>query len=147
MVWIIQDSLYLASGFVKLYTIFILDYLNIIKNGERQVEISELLNPDFLSQFIGKKVRFVQIDRGASVGAGAGGNGTDRAPLIVRLDNDEELHLFVKIPTHQIIERIFLTLFKVYDNELKFYTNHVRHLNRDLSVDSWDVSPKLYCCR
>ena len=48
---------------------------------------------------------------------GAGGTGTSRSWLRV----DGALDLFVKLPSPTLVERVFLTVFGVYDNELNFY--------------------------
>lgn len=118
-----------------------------IRNGEPQITIAELLDAPTLSRLIQLPVESVRIDEEQGVSRGAGGTGTSRAPLHVKLRNGEDLHLFAKTPTLSIVERAFFTVFQVYDNEVKFYAKHFKQLNAALRKDNWDIGPQVYHCK
>lgn len=139
-----QEYTYISSGFSHVFLVWLLDYLRLWRNGERQVTIEDLLKPEVLSKFIKRDVASVRIDDGSGVSRGAGGTGTSRAPLWVTLRDGEELHLFVKTPTTSLLECAFFTLFRVYENEVNFYANHFTQLNLTLKKDDWDIGPRVH---
>eukprot|EP01065_Artemidia_motanka_P006415 TRINITY_DN13157_c0_g2_i1.p1 TRINITY_DN13157_c0_g2~~TRINITY_DN13157_c0_g2_i1.p1 ORF type:complete len:411 (+),score=93.43 TRINITY_DN13157_c0_g2_i1:85-1317(+) len=88
----------------------------------------EDLSPALLSSFMGKDVVKVhrRSDRekhmtGDVTDLGAGGTGTCRAWLEVEYRGGGSDHVFVKMPATTLSERLFLTVFNVYQNELNFY--------------------------
>lgn len=65
---------------------------------------------------------------------GAGGTGTSRAWLELEYASGTQEKVFVKLPAPSLVERMFLSIFGVYRNELNFYSNIVglAHAPRDL---------------
>eukprot|EP01062_Namystynia_karyoxenos_P056971 TRINITY_DN47920_c0_g1_i1.p2 TRINITY_DN47920_c0_g1~~TRINITY_DN47920_c0_g1_i1.p2 ORF type:complete len:437 (+),score=138.09 TRINITY_DN47920_c0_g1_i1:175-1311(+) len=91
----------------------------------------EDLTPAAVSRLVGRQVTQVskRKDRekvmagGDVTELGAGGTGTCRAWLTLCYADGEEANVFVKMPATTLMERLFLTVFRVYPNELNFYTN------------------------
>jgi hypothetical protein len=90
--------------------------------GRRALKFEDVIEPAFLSMLLQKTVVRVR-QREESIHVGAGGTGTSRYAISTELADGTLLHLFIKLPTSSLSERIFLTLFNCYDNELGFYTN------------------------
>lgn len=142
----IQEYAYISLGFSRVFLIWLLEYLNLISNGEAQITIDDLLKPDILSKLIKQPVESVCIDS-SGVSRGAGGTGTTRAPLLVTLLNGQVLHLFAKTPTKALAERAFFTLFRVYENEVTFYSKYFNQMNALLKRDNWDIGPRVHYCK
>lgn len=143
----LEEYAYISYGFSRVFLIWMLEYLRIISNGERQVSIDDLVNPEILSKLIKEDVESVTIDDGSGVSRGAGGTGTSRAPLWVKLRNGQEMHLFAKTPTKSLAERAFFTVFGVYDNEVNFYAKYFTKMNLILRKEDWDIGPRVFCSK
>jgi hypothetical protein len=123
-----------------------LEYLCVISNGKRQITVDDLLNPEKLSLLIKEEVESVNIES-QGVSRGAGGTGTSRLPLILKLRNGQETHIFVKTPTRSLAERAFFTVFGIYENEVKFYSKYFNQMNAVLRKDKWDIGPRVLCSK
>ena len=73
---------------------------------------------------------------------GAGGTGTSRAFVEVVFSNRSRIKYFVKFPAPDLFSRVFLTVFKVYENELNFYANVRERVPNDLTAKAVYVSKK-----
>jgi hypothetical protein len=73
---------------------------------------------------------------------GAGGTGTARAFVEVQFSNGKKSKYFVKFPAPELFQRTFLTVFKVYANELNFYANVRDHVPDDLTAKAVYVRKK-----
>lgn len=127
MLWLLHDLWYLGSGVLKTLAIIVLQD---ICGGQKQLTLTDLENPECLSKLISRKVSRVERKKEA-ISIGAGGTGTTRFGLAATLEDGSKLNLFVKTPTGSLFERVFLTLFRVYDNEFLFYAK-IRGLLPDL---------------
>lgn len=136
-----QEIAHLLFGFLKTSAwIFFENYLPWLK----QPSLDQLYQPKLLSSYIKQEVESVEVNR-EELSAGAGGTGTARNAIIVTLKNSTKLHLFIKTPTASFAERVFLGIFKVYDNEMNFY-DHVCQQMIDPTA-SWQICPKIYHAR
>eukprot|EP00756_Hemistasia_phaeocysticola_P016374 Hpha_TRINITY_DN15471_c5_g3::TRINITY_DN15471_c5_g3_i1::g.176728::m.176728 len=76
---------------------------------------------------VGRQKSMEQHMTGEVTDLGAGGTGTTRAWLDLVYEDGEEDRVFVKMPAGRLAERLFLTVFRVYHNELNFYANVRSH--------------------
>jgi hypothetical protein len=83
---------------------------------------TDLLDPVFVSELMGRRIIAV-APTNKSISLGGGGTGTTRMALTFTFEDGSNLRVFVKLPTTSMFERVFLTLFSVYSNELNFYSN------------------------
>lgn len=82
----------------------------------------DMLDSVFMSELMGRKIVAI-APTNKSISLGGGGTGTTRLALTLTLDDGSSMRVFVKLPTASVFERVFLTLFSVYGNEINFYTN------------------------
>lgn len=134
---------YLGSGVLQTLIRFLIEHIT----TEKQLKMTDLMDSVLLSSLIKKKV--VRVERNIDIAIGSGGTGTERFTITAYLSDGSKLHLFIKIPTESLFERVFLTLFRVYDNEINFYANIRPHLP-DLSSTSiihnkTDAENSLWC--
>lgn len=129
MSWKLQEIGYLTKSVLSTLCGFLWEYVTCAK----QLGMDDLLDAKLLSSLIKKTVLRVESKTDA-ISLGAGGTGTVRFGLIAYLEDGTKLHLFVKTPTGSLFERVFLTVFRVYDNEFNFYAN-IRPLLPDVRVD------------
>lgn len=139
MLWKVQETVYLTKGMVVSLVGILLDACNPFSTIP---VMEDIYNPGKLSKLINLEVESISENVGNEVVAGAGGTGTRRSALVVKLKNNQVLYLFVKTPTASIFERAFLTAFNVYQNEINFYSNVSNKLMDD--ADGWQISPKTY---
>jgi hypothetical protein len=114
----LQEILYLGKGVILTLLQFMWESLT----QHKQLTFEDLKNEKVLSALIGRNVIEVK-NADKTISKGAGGTGTVRFALQATLEDKSKLNLFVKIPTGSLFERVFLTLFRVYDNEFNFYAN------------------------
>jgi len=138
---IFQDTLYISFGVAYILGSWLLSSLR------HQFRVDDLKNPNILSQYLGRKVLAVEDNENNTIGEGGGGTGTNRSFLVATTDNNEKLYLFVKTPSVSWLERLFLTLFKIYDNEITAYEKYVNNFSIGLRLKEWDVTPKVFFCR
>lgn len=139
MWWKIKEGLYLTNGILSILLGMALDTINPFVP---RITLDQLYDAKTMSKYIQLDVESVEDNSGNKVGAGAGGTGTSRRALIVRLKTGQVLYMFVKVPTSSFMERAFMTLFQVYNNEIHFY-EHVSKLTYEDNQD-WQISPKVY---
>jgi hypothetical protein len=146
VLWVVQDSFYLGFGLISTLARFFLDGINPFKPKVPRVE--DLSNLKYLSEAINQEVVRIE-DESGEVGLGGGGTGTARRTLTAFLANGKKLHLFIKTPAPTLIERAFLTFFKVYDTELYFYKQFQKEYSLKLNCheDEWKPFPDVHCCR
>ena len=145
MFWLIYDYCYLNFRFAGVLGSWFFNDV-ILRREQKQVWIEELLNPTIMGQYINEEVAAVEHDK-LGVSKGAGGLGTDRAALNILLKNGRTIHAFVKTPTKSFFINAFFTVFQIYDNEMRFYVNHLKHLKECLDKpndEKWSVGPILY---
>jgi hypothetical protein len=151
MLWLIKESIYLLYGFGTILVDLSIDSINPFSS--KQPSLNDLNDPTLLSSLLNCG-NILSIEDGETNGndkleAGGGGNGTCRKSLIVKLENGKILYCFVKVPTTSLVERVFLTLFKVYNNELHFY-KELRNewMERlELTKNDWKPFPDVYCVK
>lgn len=140
--WKIEEIFFLASNVVRC---ILLTYLeNFFAPLSRQLLSNDFYDPQKLSELIGKNVVSVS-DRKEKISLGAGGTGTTRFALVATLKDGSVEHLFCKVPSLSVFERVFLTVFRIYDNEILFYEK-VRQLLPDMSskFDGFSWCPKVH---
>lgn len=130
MSWKLQELGFLTKAVLSTLCGFLWEYVTCAN----QLTMDDLLDAKLLSSIIKKRV--IRVDsKSDAISLGAGGTGTVRFGLVAHLDDGTKLHLFVKTPTGSLFERVFLTVFRVYDNEFNFYAN-VRSLLPDVQVNN-----------
>lgn len=141
------DLYFLVGGFLKFLFYSGLEWLQSSKY--HQYTIMDLHNPETLSVLISKHVVDVNGHTSSRFDftvdesdLGAGGTGTERSSLVATLEDGTKLHLFVKFPARKFAERVFLTMFKVYQNEVTFYDKM-----DCLPVGVSQLFPKSYCSK
>lgn len=139
MLWKVREGLFLTNGILCTIMGMLIDSINPFSP---RIDLDQLYDAKIMSKYIQLDVIKVEDNSGYKVGAGAGGTGTCRRALIVHLKGGEVLYLFVKVPTTSFMERAFMTVFQVYNNEMHFY-EHVSALTND-PHDSWQICPKVY---
>lgn len=144
MLWILSEGAYIAGGFCRILLLWLAERCKLVRNGEPQPEISDLLSTTVMSKLLQLPVASVAVDQEKQVCLGAGGTGTSRVPLRVELISGKVLHLFVKFPTSALAERAFLSLFQVYDNEIRFYAKLHKDFCAALGKPNWRVGPEVY---
>lgn len=144
MLWFLSEGTYIASGFCRILLLWLGEKCKLVLNGERQLEVSDLLSTTAMSKLLQLPVASIVINKEKKVGLGAGGTGTSRVPLRVELLSGKVLHLFVKFPTSSLAERAFLSLFQVYDNEIRFYANLHKDFCTALGKPNWRVGPEVF---
>lgn len=146
MLWLVRDSCYLTFGLLSTLSQFFLDYINPFK--PRVPRLDDLSDLAYLSEAINQQVVKIE-DESGEVGLGGGGTGTARRTLTAWLANGKKLHLFIKTPATTLMERVFLTFFKVYDTELYFYKHFKNEYAEKLNCgeDEWKPFPEVHCCR
>lgn len=140
MSWKLQELWYLSSGIVG--TLFAIFFDSIV--GRKQLTIKDILDTKIISDLIDEEV--INVEQKVENSFGAGGTGTSRFKLDAFLKSGQKLALFVKLPTESLFERVFLTLFQVYDNEFNFYAK-VRSLLPDMQArvtDKFLWCPKVH---
>lgn len=139
MSWVVSDGLYLVSGFMYYLCGIAIDSLPFT---EPQITCTDLLSPQVLSKLTHLDIEEVSLNHEDKISKGAGGTGTCRQSIIAKLKNGQTLYLFIKTPTTSILERAFMTLFKVYENELNFYSSLHKEFSQ-LDKD-WMFCPEVY---
>jgi hypothetical protein len=140
----LAEGFYVGFGLLStIFNILVSQYLPFI---ERHPSLEDIKNPKVLSKLLNKQVSSIQISQ--KVSAGAGGNGTTRQALTAVLEDGSELHLFIKTPAGTLMERAFLTFFKIYESEVRFYRSLLPKL---LAVHDparkWLPYPNCYCAK
>lgn len=126
----LQELVFFTKSVLSTLCGFLWEYFTCAK----QLTMDDLLDAKLLSSLIKRTVIKVE-NKSDAISLGGGGTGTVRFGLIAHLDDGSKLHLFVKTPTGSLFERVFLTVFRVYDNEFNFYAN-IRSLLPDVSTDN-----------
>ena len=130
--WKLEEIFFLITNVSKC---LLLTYMeDLFFPSSRQVLSADLHNPKKLSELIKKDVVSV-VDREEKISLGAGGTGTTRFALTANLRDGTTEHLFCKVPSLSVFERLLLTVFKVYENEIRFY-DRIRKLMPDLADKS-----------
>eukprot|EP00939_MAST-03C_sp_MAST-3C-sp1_P002691 g2691.t1 len=97
------------------------------------------LDERWFTKALGRPVRAVVHDRKKENlpldQIGAGGAGTSRAFVRVEFSDGSAERYFVKLPAATLFERLFLTVFRVYNNELHFYESVRKYLPKDLTAE------------
>lgn len=123
----ITDGFYIGLLLLKALLGMLLDRVLGITIPRAMTDITAGL----LTRFLRRKVNAVALKKSLTLDAnkdddserqfGAGGTGTIRAQMAVAYADGTDEHLFVKLPASTLFERLFLTIFSVYSNELHFY--------------------------
>ena len=144
--WVVKDAWYLWFGFTTTLIDLLIDNINPF--SPKVPKLEDLNNVEYLSTLINQPVERVEEEIQQKVEAGGGGNGTCRRALTVYLTNGKKLNIFAKTPAATLMERVFLTFFKVYNNELHFYKELRKTWIEKLSLaDSWQPFPDVYCVK
>jgi hypothetical protein len=141
------DLQVLAGGFLSFLLYGVLEWFQPSKYY--QYTIKDLYNPQTLSYLLGKEVTDVssysksRFDSSADEAElGAGGTGTERSSFVATFADGSKHHLFAKFPSRKFAERVFLTIFRVYINEVVCYDRMM-----SLPVEVRHLFPKAYCSR
>ena len=131
--WKLRELYYLSSSLIATFALFCIeDFVPGFR--KKQLTFRDLTNAKTLSSLINKDVVSV-TSREEQISLGAGGTGTDRFAIVATLRNGAKINLFCKVPATAWFERVFLTIFQVYQNEINFYEN-VRSLLPDKKENS-----------
>ena len=140
--WKIEEIIFLASNVLRCV---ILTYIeDFLVPSSQQLLSKDFHNTKKLSELIGKNVVSV-ADREEKISLGGGGTGTTRFALVATMKDGSVEHLFCKVPSLSVFERIFLTVFKIYDNEILFYEK-IRRLLPDMTskCNGFSWCPQVY---
>eukprot|EP00041_Stephanoeca_diplocostata_P009986 m.157751 g.157751 ORF g.157751 m.157751 type:complete len:427 (+) comp17975_c1_seq9:163-1443(+) len=124
----LEEVFFLARSVVLVAVRMLWDWMTCPKHWPTTIQH---LDVPVLSSLTGMNVTHVEHDarflNRDVTEVGAGGIGTSRAWLTLTVQNENgstsKEHVFVKLPTESVLERVFLTVFGVYHNELNFYNS------------------------
>lgn len=143
--WVVKDAWYLWFGFTTTLIDLLIDNINPF--SPKVPKLEDLNNVEYLSTLLNQPVERVEegIQQKAEAG---GGTGSCQRAITVYLTNGKKLHLFAKTHAATLLKRVFLTFFKVYNNELHFYKELRKTWTEKLSLaDTWQPFPDVYCVK
>ena len=124
-----KEALWLTAAIARALLQRLYDrVLRFLYAGERRIPLTraELERPNTLAQLLGTTVKTVSLGDSQrqqlsdANELGAGGAGTSRCWLVA---NDQRL--FCKLPAQTLFESLFLDIFGVYANEVRFYNTKI----------------------
>ena len=134
--WRLREGLYLARICVYRWTNIVSDRYVLRRSFPERVDD---LNKDWFTKVLGKRVRTIERNRKKENlpldKVGAGGAGTSRCWIRIEFEDGSSEHLFIKLPATTMLERLFLTVFGVYENEIRFYKSVRDTLPNDLTAE------------
>ncbi len=125
-----KEALWLTAAIARALLQRVYDrVLRCLYASERRIPLTraELVRPNTLAQLLGTTVKTVSLGDSQrqqlsdANELGAGGAGTSRCWLVVN-----GTRLFCKLPAATLFESLFLDIFGVYANEVRFYNTRIK---------------------